>query len=232
MIKPRKMGQTVSALGRGIARGEFAPGTSLPAERHLEIRFGASRSVVREAVKILASKGLVTVGARVGTRVRPRSDWSLLDQDVLGWMSSDGLAQEMLLALGEARQIIEPAAAALAAERATAEDRAHIRQAYQDMAAHHEDHASAMGADKRFHLAILSATHNPVLGSFRPAIEVMLDAVFEVTIPMLVPNLANHEAVASSIEKGDGDAARASMDRLLARTHHIIAGVKRDQKQR
>jgi GntR family galactonate operon transcriptional repressor len=96
----------------------------LPAERHLEIRFGASRSVVRDAVKILVSKGLVTVG----TPVRPRSDWSLLDQDVLGSMSSDGLAHEMLLAPGETRQIVEPAAAALAAERATAEDRAHIRQ--------------------------------------------------------------------------------------------------------
>ena len=221
--KPGKIGRVVAGLGGEIVRGGFPAGASLPPEPDLERRYGASRGVVREAVKILAGKGLVRVGPRLGTRVRPKRDWSFLDGDVLDWLGREGLDRDLLLALDETRRIIEPAAAALAAERADDGDKALIEAAYADMAAHHDDLALATEADKAFHLAILDATHNPILASFRPAIDAMLATVFEATVPMLKPNLPNHEAVADAIARGDPGAARDAMERLLDRTRRLIA---------
>lgn len=222
--KPGKIGRVVAGLGGEIARGAFPAGAALPAEPDLGLRYGASRGVVREAVKILAGKGLVSVGPRIGTRVRPRRDWSFLDHDVLAWIGRGGHDRDLMLALDETRRIIEPAAAALAAERADPEERRRIRRAYEAMAADEDDVARATEADKAFHLAILDATHNPVLGSFRPAIDVILDVVFEATVPMLGPNLPNHAAVAAAIEARDPAVARGAMDRLLDRTRRLIAG--------
>lgn len=221
--KPGKIGRMLATLGGDIARGEFPVGAVLPAERDLEHQYGVSRGVVREVVKILAGKGLVSVGPRLGTRVRPQRDWSFLDHDVLGWLGQGGLDRSLLLSLDETRRIIEPAAAALAAERATSDDKDRIRRAYKDMAAHHSDIVRATEADKAFHLAILDATHNPVLGSFRTAIDAILTTVFEATVPMLLPNLPNHEAVAAAIESRDPEAAREAMKRVLDRTHRLIA---------
>jgi GntR family galactonate operon transcriptional repressor len=221
--KPGKIGMVVSTLGGGIARGEFPPGAALPPEHDLELRYGASRGVVREAVKILATKGLVTVRPRHGTHVLPRRDWSLLDRDVLNWIGAGGLDRDLLLALDETRRIVEPGAAFLAAERATPADKHHIRAAYDAMAANCRDVARATEADKRFHLAILDATHNPVLRGFRSAIDAILTAVFDVTVPMLEPNLPNHEAVCEAVARGDPEGARAAMERLLGRTRRLLA---------
>jgi GntR family galactonate operon transcriptional repressor len=149
-------------------------------------------------------------------------DWSLLDRDVLGWIGSGGIDRELLLSLDEARRVVEPGAAEIAAGRATTEDCRNIRQAYAKMEVACRDPGAATQADKAFHLAILDATHNPVLRSFRTAVDAMLDAVFAATIPMLEPNLPNHEAVATAIEAGDPAAARAAMDRLLDRTRALI----------
>ena len=222
LSKPGKIDGVVATLGGAIARGGFAPGASLPRESELERQFGASRGVVREAVKILATKGLVSVRPRLGTRVRPRRDWSLLDHDVLGWIGSGGIDRELLLALDETRRVVEPGAAEIAARRADDEDRRRIRAAYRAMEAACHEPGPATAADKSFHLAILDATHNPVLRGFRTAVEAILDAVFGATIPMLAPNLPNHEAVASAIEAGDPAAARAAMERLLGRTRDLI----------
>lgn len=224
LSKPGKIDGVLAMLGGAIARGGFAPGASLPPEGELEARFGASRGVVREAVKILATKGLVSVRPRVGTRVRPRGDWSLLDRDVLEWIGTGGLDRELLLALDETRRVVEPGAAEIAAVRADDRDRTRIRTAYLSMEAACDEPGPATEADKQFHLAILDATHNPVLCSFRTAIEAILDAVFAATIPMLAPNLPNHEAVASAIEACDPAAARAAMERLLQRTRSLIEG--------
>ncbi len=220
--KPGKIDGVVARLGGDIARGAFAPGASLPRERDLESSLGASRSVVREAVKILATKGLVSVGPRVGTRVQPRRDWSLLDPDVLRWISHAGIDRDLLLALDEARSVVEPGAAAIAAARATDADRGRIRAAYEAMVAACDDPPVAIAADKAFHLAILDATHNPVLRGFRVAVDAILDAVFEATIPMLRPNLPNHDAVARAIEAGDAEGARRAMDAVLGRTSALI----------
>jgi GntR family galactonate operon transcriptional repressor len=221
--KPGKIGKVVSTLGGGIARGEYPAGAPLPPEHDLEARYGASRGVVREAVKILATKGLVTVRPRHGTHVLPRRDWSLLDRDVLQWIRAGGIDRELLVALDETRRIIEPGAAELAAERAAAADKARIRAAYVRMEETVGDLEAAIEADKAFHLAILDATHNPVLGSFRTGIDAILSAVFDIAAPLLKGNLPNHLAVLQAIEAGDAEAARNWMNRLLTQTRDALA---------
>src|SRR5258707_3004146 len=122
--KPGRIHAVLTTLGSEIAQDVIAVGDALPPEHDLEIRFGVGRGVVREAIKTLAAKGLVSVRPRHGTHVLPRRDWSLLDRDVLNWLvGKDEPDRELLLAIQEVRSVIEPAAAALAAERATVTDR-------------------------------------------------------------------------------------------------------------
>ena len=109
-------GNTLDWLGEAILTGHYPVGSSLPPEPMLCEELGVSRTVVREAIKTLAAKGLVSVRPRHGTHVRPRGDWSLLDRDVLSWLVGKGDPdRELLLEIQEVRSIIEPAAAALAA---------------------------------------------------------------------------------------------------------------------
>ncbi len=221
--KPGKIDAVVSELGSEIVRGALPPGQVLPAEHELEARFGASRGVVREAIKILSAKGLVSVRPRFGTHVKPRHDWSLLDQELLGWLSGDeGLDRNLLLAFEETRAIIEPAAAALAAQRATPDDLARIMTALEAMEHGQADPGAAIAADKEFHLSILEATHNPVLRSFRGAIDAILSAVFDVAVDAFTGNLDNHAAVAHAIAQGKAGEAREAMERVLGYTlHHL-----------
>jgi len=220
-IKPGRIGTVLATLGREIAQDVIPVGTALPPEPDLEARFGVGRGVVREVVKTLAAKGLVSVRPRHGTHVLPRHQWSLLDRDVLSWLVGQGEPdRELLLAIQEVRSIIEPAAAALAAQRATSNDRERINAALAAMEAS-KDHASATAADKAFHLAILDATHNPVLQGFRGAIDTILSTVFVVAIGSagwFRDNLPNHAAAARAIDAGDAEKARVAMERVLGYT--------------
>jgi len=225
--KPGRIHAVVTTLGSEIAQDVIAVGNALPPEHDLEIRFGVGRGVVREAVKMLAAKGLVSVRPRHGTHVRPRRDWSLLDRDVLTWLAgSREPDRELLLAIQEVRSIIEPAAAALAAERATKIDRERINAALLAMETSH-DEASATAADKAFHLAILDATHNPVLQGFRGAIDTILGAVFMVAVGSATgwfrDNLPNHALAARAIDEGNARKARAAMEQVLGYTRTRLA---------
>ena len=227
--KPGRIGTVLMTLGREIAQDLIPVGTALPPEPDLEARFGVGRGVVREVVKTLAAKGLVSVRPRHGTHVLPRNQWSLLDRDVLSWlMGQDEPDRDLLLAIQEVRSIIEPAAAALAAQRATKTDRGRINAALAAMEAS-KDHASATAADKAFHLAILDATHNPVLQGFRGAIDTILSTVFVVAIGSagwFKDNLPNHAAAARAIDAGDAEKARAAMERVLGYTKFKISNKK------
>ena len=111
--KPGRIQTVLTTLGREIAQEVIPAGAALPPEPVLESRFGVGRGVIREAIKILAGKGLVSVRPRHGTHVLPRRDWSLLDRDVLGWLvGTDEPDRDLLLAIQEVRMIIEPAATA------------------------------------------------------------------------------------------------------------------------
>jgi GntR family galactonate operon transcriptional repressor len=220
--KPGRIHAVLSTLGREIARGIIPVGAVLPPEHDLEARLGVGRGVIREAIKTLSGKGLVSVRPRHGTRVLPRSDWSLLDRDVLNWLvGHDKPDRDLLLAIQEVRSIIEPAAAALAATRATKTDLLRINAALEAMEAS-DSQASATASDKAFHLAILDATHNPVLQGFCSAIDTLLSAVFVVAVDSIDGwfdgNLPNHAATARAIEEGDARKARTAMERVLGYT--------------
>ena len=225
-IKPGRIHTVLTTLGREIARDLIPAGTALPPEPDLETRFGVGRGVVREAVKTLAAKGMVSVRPRHGTHVLPRSEWSLLDRDVLSWLvGHDEPDLDLLLAIQEVRSIIEPAAAALAAERATRNDRRRINTALAAMETA-PDQASTIAADKAFHLAILDATHNPVLQGFRGAIDTILSAVFDVAVGSagwFKDNLPNHAAAARAIESGNPEKARVAMERVLGYTRSKLS---------
>ena len=217
-IKPGRIRSVLATLGREIAQDLIPVGTTLPPEPDLEARFGVGRGVVREAIKTLAGKGMVSVRPRHGTHVLPRSEWSLLDRDVLSWLVGQKEPdRDLLLAIQEVRSIIEPAAAALAAERATRNDRWRINTALAAMETA-QDEASAITADKAFHLAILDATHNAVLQGFRGAIDTILNTVFDVAVGSVgwfKDNLPNHAVAARAIESGDAEKARIAMERVL-----------------
>lgn len=221
-LKPRRINTVLTTLGREIAQGIIPAGATLPPEYDLESRLGVGRGVVREAIKTLSGKGLVSVQPRHGTRVLPRSDWSLLDRDVLNWLvGQENPDRELLLAIQEVRSIIEPAAAALAAVRATDDDLLRINAALAAMEAS-DSQASATAADKAFHLAILDATHNPVLQGFRGAIDTILSAVFVVAVDSVDGwfdgNLPNHGVIARAIKERDVTKARQAMEQVLGYT--------------
>lgn len=226
-VKPGRIHAVLATLGREIAQGIIQPGAVLPPEHELENRLGVSRGVVREAIKTLSGKGLVSVRPRHGTRVLPRSDWSLLDRDVLNWLvGQEEPDRELLLYVQEVRSIIEPAAAALAASRATKKDLQRIKAALEAMEAS-DSQASATASDKAFHLAILDATHNPVLQGFRGAIDTILSAVFVVAVDKVGGwfdgNLPNHALTARAIEEGNAKKARHAMEQVLGFTQSRLS---------
>lgn len=233
--KPGRIRTVLATLGREIAQDLIPARTALPPEPDLEARFGVGRGVVREAIKTLAAKGLVSVRPRHGTHVRPRHEWSLLDRDVLSWLvGKDEPDRGLLLAIQEVRSIIEPAAAALAAERATRNDRWRINTALAAME-NAKDQASAVAADKAFHLAILDATHNPVLQGFRGAIDTILGTVFTVAVgsaSWFRENLPNHVAAARAIESGEPEKARLAMEQVLGYTKFKLSTQRKAAAQR
>src|SRR5947209_723202 len=164
----------VNGIGRRIVRGELAPGAILPEQGQLSRQLGVSRTVVREATKVLAAKGLVESRSKRGTVVLPRSQWRLLDPDVLAWLTEDGLDPEFLRSMFEVRLIIEPAAARLAAERATPDELAALEAAFEAMAAA-ADEAAYLEADVRYHAMLVAATHNDhlvqLVAAFGPALQ-------------------------------------------------------------
>ena len=234
--KPGRIYTVLTTLGREIAQGIIPAGAVLPPECDLESRLGVGRGVIREAIKTLSGKGLVSVRPRHGTRVLPRRDWSLLDRDVLNWLvGQENPDRELLLAVQEVRSIIEPAAAALAAARATKDDLLRINAALAAMEAS-DSQATATAADKAFHLAILDATHNPVLQGFRGAIDTILSAVFVVAVDSVDGwfdgNLPNHAAIARAIEQRDVTKASNAMERVLGYTQAHLSKPKVGARRR
>ena len=123
-------GEFVHRIGVQILRGDLQPGDALPGEDELSGEYAVSRTVLREAVKVLAAKGLVEARPKTGTRVRPRSKWNLLDPDVLAWRFEASPDGDFFRNIVELRRIVEPEAARLAAERATDEEIAELEGAF------------------------------------------------------------------------------------------------------
>jgi len=229
-------GQIVHAIGRQILSGEIQPGEVLP------LRSGppASRTVLREAIKVLAAKGLVESRPKTGTRVRPRPSWNLLDPDVLAWQREGVSPAQFLRKLTEVRRIVEPAAAELAAERASARERAGIEDAYRHMesalAGREVDYHAFDLADMRFHRAIMQACHNDLLEQMSGVVFGALLVSFRATSRLpgsARASLPKHRAILDAIRRRNPRGASRAMRRLVhATAREIDAYSKRPSVRR
>ena len=174
-------GRTLDLLGEAIVAGRYPPGCVVPPEPTLCEELGVSRTVVREAIKSLAAKGLLTTGPKVGTKVLPAEQWNWFDPQVVGWQSRAGLTREFLRDLQELRRVVEPAAVRLAAERATAQDIADIETAYAGMKDAIDHGGDYVFHDLAFHQGLLRACHNRMMVQMSKALSALLRTSFEIS---------------------------------------------------
>ena len=147
-------------IGIAIVTGHRPPGDLLPGEIELAQQIGVSRSVIREALRILSAKGLLESRPKAGTRVRSRADWNLLDPDLLSWMFKGAPPLKFVRDLFQLRMIVEPAAAELAAANRSAQQLARMEQSLQAMVRHGLSIPEGQAADQEFHRLLLEATGN------------------------------------------------------------------------
>jgi DNA-binding FadR family transcriptional regulator len=220
-------------IGRRIVSGDISPGTILPKLERLADEYSISRLSMREAMKLLAGKGLVRSTPRRGTVVRPRDEWSRLDPDVLVWQLGDVPNAAFVRNLFELRRMVEPEAAALAAERASGERLADIERAFAQMAAAQPQSKESIRADVAFHQAILKGTGNEFVAALAPAIATSLMLAFTIQRDAY-PNPDNfiptHGAITDAIRRGDADAARTIvLDHLTCAEADAMDGVRMRQ---
>ncbi|MGW2767930.1 FadR/GntR family transcriptional regulator [Streptomyces sp. NPDC001275] len=209
--------QIVDIIGERIISGSHEPGESLYPDQ-LEEELGVSKTVLREALRVLASKGLIDSRPKRGTFVRPRSDWNLLDSDLLRWQGTAAADENFLTNLGEVRSIVEPAVARLAARRRDEADLAALTHALTLMAEAGRDADASVEADLAFHRALLGAAHNELLTRMEVVIEAGLrvrDHIVHSAEEWADPVPA-HRAVMDAVREGDPDAAERAVLRLLA----------------
>jgi GntR family galactonate operon transcriptional repressor len=208
-------GQTVETLARRILSGEIPEGATLDLLA-LREEFDVSLTALREALKVLSAKGIIDARQKRGTFVRPRTSWNVLDGDVMRWRSSGPIDLELLENLDEVRTIVEPAAARLAAERATPRDVEALEEALGRMATAGgaED---VVEADLDFHRTLLAATHNPFLVQMERVISnglAMRDKVVHDADPADDP-VPSHRLVLDAIRANDPLGAEAAMRALV-----------------
>lgn len=194
-------------LGRAIVAGQY--GMQLPTEMELARHYRVSHGVIREAVKMLAAKGLVSGRARRGTVVEPEAEWNLLDPDILRWRMERGVSRALVAHFNDLRLAIEPEAAALAAHAALPEDLDRIEAGLRRVAAAKRGGDNVAEADVAFHLAILSAAHNPFYAQFEELLATALRAAIH--FPGGIRRMAEHGAVLEAIRAADSDRARRHM---------------------
>ena len=223
---PRRLhAQVVDALVRGIVTGELPPGSALPTEPEMSARFGVSRAVIREALRVLDAKGLVEVRHGSGTRVTASDRWDPLDPVILAALRGHGVSAEILADLLEARKIIECEVAALAAKRADAAACEALRHAIATMRASLDDPATYTIGDSSFHRTLLQAAGNRVLERVAQPMHELLSYAQELTdrIPgVLKRALDEHEAIADAVMRRDPEGARDAMRQHLSQTERDV----------
>jgi GntR family galactonate operon transcriptional repressor len=229
-------GSVLESLGRSIVSGRFPEGAVLPVEGDLSLGMDVSRTVIREAIRVLAAKGLVEARPMRGTTVRPRRDWRLLDPDVLRWWVEVEGEATILHDLLEVRAFVEPAAARIAAQRATPADRAEIEGAWRAFAVSADDVGRFIEADLRLHGAILAACGNAILDELFEPISATLRLGRQVQARVATDELARlrdsmplHERAVRAILDGRPAAAERAMRELVeaaARDAELVLGVR------
>ncbi|USI71911.1 FadR/GntR family transcriptional regulator [Sphingomonas morindae] len=211
-------GSIARDLGVAILIGRYAPGDTLPGEVEFAEQLKVSRGAYREAVRILAAKGMVESRPKTGTRVSPRARWNVLDPEVLAWTFEAQPSEAFIRELFELRMIVEPAAAELAARRRSGEQLARMGHALQEMAQHGLGVKEGRKADQLFHNIILEAAANaPLLAlSSSIAAAVSWTTIFKQRKRQLPRDpLPDHLALFAAIADGDSDAARTTMTELI-----------------
>lgn len=209
-------GQVVHELGRRIVSGEIGEGVVLPNEAELGAEFDVSRTALREGIKVLAAKGLLASRTRTGTRVRPRSDWNMLDPDVLNWRMETADLTDFAQNLYEFRCATEPMAASLAASRADDTHLSTMEAALDEMERVGTDIQASVEPDLRFHQALLLASGNELLASLSAMIETALVFSFQMCTPEHKPDaVAMHRDVLEAVRSRDSVQASEAMYTLL-----------------
>ena len=219
----------LDALGRAIVTGRFR-NRPFPTEAELAKSYGVSRSVTREATKMLAAKGLVSARPRQGTSVRPSAHWNLFDTDVLRWLLERQFSLDLLLQFTQLRIAIEPEAAALAARFSGEDDRAEIAAGLARMRAAESDANDTLDADIAFHVAVLNASKNPFYAQFRDVVATALAKSIRFTnnIRGHSASIPEHAAVLDAIAARDPERAREAMRRLIVNVLTLIEGAEPD----
>ncbi|MFC3580997.1 FadR/GntR family transcriptional regulator [Sphingomonas hylomeconis] len=214
----RLHGAIAHKLGVAILSGEYAPGDILSGEVAFSESLGVSRSAYREAVQVLTAKGLVESRPKAGTRVLPRDRWNLLDPDVLAWAFTGEPDIGFVRGLFELRAIVEPAAAALAAERRDRADLKIMKDALAAMRRHTLATEAGRAADREFHDAVLRATRNDTLVVLSASIAAAVGwtTQFKQRARALPRNpIPDHVRVYEAIAAGDAAEASAAMRHLV-----------------
>lgn len=219
--------QVARELGRRIVAGTLEPNSMLDDENSLAERFKVSRVVVRDAVKILVGKGLLDVRRGIGTRVKPRSQWVLLDDDVLAWHLSAPPDAGFLAQLMEIRVAFEPKAALWAAARATDDELQVIADAVKRMEEEKSSVENFIVADALFHRSILRAAHNEFLTAMEGVIYSAILVSVRITNKDPRENdesIAFHRDLYEAIAERDGEKAEELAENLLGDANRRLKG--------
>ena len=217
--------EIVHDLGVNIVTGKFSGENSFPIESEICEKYGASRSIVREAIKVLNAKGLLIARPRRGTSVRPENEWNMLDPDVLYWMLNRRFSLSLLKHFTRARLAIEPAAAAEAARTASKKQIAEIEEMLNRMDEASRGLHDPMDADIAFHASILAASNNPFFYNMSPMIETALNVSIRFTNKQLKQNFASveeHGQVLEAIKARDQEGAARETRGLLQRALDLM----------
>lgn len=218
-------GQIVEEVGNRVVRGDWKPGEQLPDEAIFGAEMDVSRTVVREAMKVLSEKGMIKSRPRIGTRVTSRDDWNLLDPDVLKWVFANNPTKKDADDIIELRRMIEPVAARLAAERISDEEIDALRQAFKEMEEAGDDVEKGLEPDLRFHKIILKASGNQMLVPLGYTIESALAAIFRISSSApdsQAASNARHEALLNAIAAHDADLAEKSMNIVIDKAQDVV----------
>lgn len=210
-------------LGRAIVTGRYES-EPFPIEAELAKQYQVSRSVTREAVKMLTAKGLLIARPRLGTLVQPPTAWNLFDVHVLRWLLDRQVSMELLRQFSQLRSAIEPEAAALAARFADADAIHEITLGLDRMKAAERGMDDTLNADIAFHVAVLRASGNPFFIQLREMVSTALQASIRMTnrIKGRTASVADHELVRDAIVARDAEAARKAMRVLIGEVLTLI----------
>jgi DNA-binding FadR family transcriptional regulator len=213
-------------LGMKIVSGGYRPGDVLNGEVVASDQLNVSRTAYREALRILAAKGLVESRPKTGTRVSERHRWQMLDPDILSWIFAHEPDETLLASLFELRRIVEPEAAALAATRRTPEQMNEMKTALEAMARHKLISAEGRMADQRFHAALLNASANPFLITLTSGVgaAVAWTTVFKQRdTPLRRDPMPEHWRVYDAVAAKDARQAHQAMTELVDQAYRDTA---------